>query len=234
MIEALESKIRTIVVIGHGMVGHRFCEKMVEYGNLDRYRVVTFCEEPRAAYDRVGLTNFFAHRDAEQLMLARLEWYQAQGIELHVGDRATEIDRDAGVVRSAKGCEIPYDHIVLATGSYPFVPPIPGTKKRGVYVYRTVEDLEQIIARASESSSAAVIGGGLLGLEAAKACVDLDLKTHVIEFADRLMARQLDDTGAGYLQRAIEELGVSIHLSTGTEEITEDGHVEGMTFSDGK
>ena len=108
------------------MVGHRFCEKLVEFDTARRYRIVTFCEEPRAAYDRVGLTSFFAHRDAEKLMLARLEWYREQGIELHIGDRAAKIDRKAKVVHSDKGRNVAYDMIVLATGSYPFVPPVPG------------------------------------------------------------------------------------------------------------
>src|SRR5438477_3447974 len=115
-----------IVVIGNGMVGHRFCEKLVEFDTAGRFQIVTFCEEPRAAYDRVGLTSFFAHRDAEKLMLARLEWYREQGIELHLGDRATKIDRLARIVYSEKGRRLHYDVVVLATGSYPFVPAVPG------------------------------------------------------------------------------------------------------------
>jgi nitrite reductase (NADH) large subunit len=132
---------QTVVVIGNGMVGLRFCEKLVAFDAARRYRIVTFCEEPRAAYDRVGLTSFFAHRDAEKLMLARLDWYREQGIELHLGDRASAIDRAARVVRSDKGVEIAYDKVVLATGSFPFIPPVPGIDKRGVFVYRTIEDL---------------------------------------------------------------------------------------------
>ena len=122
-----------VVVIGNGMVGHRFCEKLVELDPERRHRIVTFCEEPRPAYDRVGLTRFFDERDAAHLMLTSPEWYAEKGIELHVGDRATAIDREAGVVRSARGREIPYDRVVLATGSAPFVPPIPGVDKRGVF-----------------------------------------------------------------------------------------------------
>ena len=174
---------QTVVVIGNGMVGLRYCEKMIEFDVAHRYRIVTFCEEPRAAYDRVGLTSFFAHRDAEQLMLARLDWYHQNGIEIHIGDRACDLDRETMVVRSAQGVEIKYDHVVLATGSYPFVPPIPGIEKRGIFVYRTIEDLERIIEYGRKSRTAAVIGGGLLGLEAAKAAFDLGLETHVVEFA---------------------------------------------------
>ena len=106
---------QTIVVIGNGMVGHRFVEKLVEFDTNKQYKIVTFCEEPRAAYDRVGLTSFFAHRDAEQLMIARLDWYRQQGVEIHLGDRANAIDRENRVVRSDAGVAIAYDKIVLAT-----------------------------------------------------------------------------------------------------------------------
>ena len=225
-------KPKTIVVIGNGMVGLRFCEKLVEFDTLGQYRIVTFCEEPRAAYDRVGLTSFFAHRDAEKLMLARMEWYAEQGIELHIGHRATEIDRDKQIVRSDKGIEIEYDYAVLATGSYPFVPPIPGIDKQGVFVYRTIEDLQRIIDYGSRAKTAAVIGGGLLGLEAAKAAFDLGLETHVIEFAPLLMPRQIDDAGSRILVQKIEELGVKVHLGIGTKEVHGNGKVERMEFTD--
>ena len=246
---------KTIVVIGNGMVGHRFCEKLIEYDISGEFRLVTFCEEPRAAYDRVGLTTFFAHRDAQKLMLARKEWYVEQGIELHIGDRACEIDREQKIVRSDKGVEIEYDFIVMATGSYPFVPQVPGIKHAGVFVYRTIEDLEHMIAYSERLKSeaarraaadaegtsapilvhapvAAVIGGGLLGLEAAKAAFDLGMETHVIEFAPRLMPRQIDDKGSKVLVSKIEALGVKVHLNTGTKEVLGNGRVEGLKFND--
>lgn len=224
---------QTIVVIGNGMVGHRFIEKLVEFDTLRQYRIVTFCEEPRAAYDRVGLTSFFAHRDAEKLMLARLDWYRDKGVEIHLGDRADTIDRDRRVVRSEKGGEVAFDKIVLATGSYPFVPPIEGVNQRGVFVYRTIEDLEKIIEYGKSSKRCAVIGGGLLGLEAAKAAFDLGLETHVIEFAPRLMPRQIDDAGSRILVKKIEDLGVAVHLNTGTKQVVGDGQVRQMDFGDG-
>src|SRR5215510_14686010 len=210
---------QTIVVIGNGMVGHRFCEKLIEFDSAHQYRIVTFCEEPRAAYDRVGLTSFCAHRDAEQLMLARLEWYRDSGIELHIGDRAAKIDRKKQVVHSEKGRSVHYDHIVLATGSYPFVPSAPGMTNRGVFVYRTIDDLQRIMAYATDVNRCAVIGGGLLGLEAAKAAYDLGLETHVVEFAPRLMPRQIDDTGSKVLVGKINALGVQVHLNKNTKEI---------------
>ncbi len=224
---------QTIVVIGNGMVGLRFCEQLTAFDESRRYRIVTFCEEPRAAYDRVGLTTFFAHRDAEKLMLARMDWYEQVGIELHVGDRATGIDRKRRIVRSSRGREVPYDRVVIATGSYPFVPPVPGIDSQGVFVYRTIEDLEHIIDYSKRVRCCAVIGGGLLGLEAAKAACDLGLDTHVIEFASRLMPRQIDDAGSRILVRQIEQLGVHVHLNRATKAIHGDSRVESMEFTDG-
>ena len=224
---------KTIVVIGNGMVGHRFCERMIEFDNPKQYRIVTFCEEPRAAYDRVGLTSFFAHRDAEKLMIARLDWYQANGIEIHIGDRANSIDRKRQIITSDNGQRIQYDHVVLATGSYPFVPPVEGINQRGVFVYRTIEDLEKIIEYGSHAKRCAVIGGGLLGLEAAKAAYDLGLETHVVEFAPRLMPRQIDNDGSSVLVQKINELGVHVHLNKATQKVLGSGTVNGMEFQDG-
>lgn len=222
----------TIVVIGNGMVGHRFVEKMIELDVARQYRIVTFCEEPRAAYDRVGLTSFFAHRDAEKLMIARMDWYRENGVELHIGDRANRIDRQSQTVYSDRGAAIQYDHVVLATGSYPFVPNIPGVQHRGVFVYRTIEDLQRIIEYGQKCKRCAVIGGGLLGLEAAKAAYDLNMETSVIEFSSRLMPRQLDDAGSDVLIQKIEALGLSVLCNKGTKEILGDGKVERMVFTD--
>lgn len=223
----------TIVVIGNGMVGLRFCEKLIAYDEDRRYRIVTFCEEPRAAYDRVGLTSFFAHRDAEKLLLARMEWYEQNGVELLLGQRADRIDRKAKLVYSDTAAAISYDHVVLATGSYPFVPPAPGIERSGVYLYRTIEDLERIIAHGARAKSAAVIGGGLLGLEAAKAVFDLDLETHIIDRSPRLMSRQVDEDGGRILAEKVANLGVQIHLNKQTREIHGNPHVERIEFEDG-
>ena len=223
----------TLVVVGNGMVGQRFCEKLIEFDTERRYRLVTFCEEPRAAYDRVGLTSFFAHRNAEKLLMARREWYEENGIDIHLGDRASGLDLKKMRVRSEKGVEIKFDRVVLATGSYPFVPPAPGIDKRGVFVYRTIEDLEHIIEFGGKSRRCAVLGGGLLGLEAAKAAFDLGLETHVVEFASRLMPRQLDDAGSRILASKIRELGVQVHLGKATKAVLGNGRVSGLEFADG-
>jgi nitrite reductase (NADH) large subunit len=233
MIPQTETGQKTVVVIGNGMVGHKFCERLIERDGDRQYRIVTFCEEPRAAYDRVGLTSFFASRNAKALMLANVDWYREQGIELYIGDRASVIDRERRVVTSGKGRQIGYDYVVLATGSFPFVPPVPGIDKLGVFLYRTIDDLERILAYAQKVKRAAVIGGGLLGLEAAKATLDLGLETHVIEFAPRLMPRQVDDAGSRLLVRKIESLGVKVHLGKSTKEILGEREVEKMVFTDG-
>ncbi len=224
---------KTVVVIGNGMVGHRFCERMVEYDVERTYEIVAFCEEPRAAYDRVNLSKYFEHREAEPLKLACPSWYADKEITLHIGERATAIDRGKRLVLSSTGREIEYDVVVLATGSSPFVPSIPGLDRRGVFVYRTIEDLEGILAHAGRASSAAVIGGGLLGLEAAKAVRELGLETHVVEFAPRLMPRQVDEAGARTLLEKIEAMNVRVHLGKSTREILGEEEVRGLSFEGG-
>ncbi len=224
---------KTVVVIGHGMVGHRFCERMVEDDIERTHQIVTFCEEPRPAYDRVNLSKYFEQRTDEALKLACPAWYADKGIALHIGERATAIDRQKRVVFSSAGRATEYDAVVLATGSSPFVPPIPGVDKAGVFVYRTIEDLEGILAYAGKASSAAVIGGGLLGLEAAKAVRELGLTTHVVEFAPRLMPRQVDEAGARALLEKIEAMDVRVHLGKSTREFLGNGKVRGLAFADG-
>jgi nitrite reductase (NADH) large subunit len=166
-------------------------------------------------------------------MLARKGWYEDHGVELHIGDRANFIDRERKVVKSDRGREVAYDTLVLATGSYPFVPPMPGVEKQGVFVYRTIEDLERMIAYAKDAKRCAVLGGGLLGLEAAKAVYDLGLEAHVIEFSGRLMPRQIDDAGSRILVKKIEALGVRVLLNRGAKEIHGNGKVQAIEFNDG-
>ena len=207
---------QTLVVIGNGMVGQHFLANLVESGGKDDFRMVTFCEEPRAAYDRVHLSEFFTGKTAEDLSWPRKAFLQNMTFDIHLGDKAVAIDRQLKQVTSAKGEIVNYDKLVLATGSYPFVPPVPGHDRDQCLVYRTIEDLEAIKAAAAKSKIGAVIGGGLLGLEAAKALRDLGLETHVVEFAPRLMAVQLDDGGGAMLKRKIEDLGVKVHLNKNT------------------
>jgi nitrite reductase (NADH) large subunit len=223
----------TVVVIGNGMVGHRFIDKLHTLDTEKRFRVVTFCEESRPAYDRVQLTKYFETRNPEALQLADQNWYRERGVRLLLGERATRVDRQRRAVLSSSGEWIAYDHAIFATGSLPFVPPIPGTNKQGVHVYRTIEDLEAIARHAGSAKRAVVLGGGLLGLEAAKAAHDMGLETHVVEFAPRLMPRQLDEGAARLLGVRIKELGVHIHLNRAVVQVLGEEAVTGIGFDDG-
>jgi len=224
---------RTLVVVGNGMVGHKLLEVLLDRGATAEWDIVTFCEERRLAYDRVGLSSFFDGTSAEELSLVQPGFFERFGLTVHVGDAVASIDRKRATVTSRNGTTIGYDALVLATGSYPFVPPLPGNDAPGCFVYRTLDDLEAIREYAKDCRAGAVVGGGLLGLEAANALHCLGLQTHVVEFADRLMPMQVDAAGASALRRRIEELGVSIHTAMRTEEILRDrrGRVRGMHFT---
>ncbi|HET6982169.1 MAG TPA: nitrite reductase large subunit NirB [Myxococcaceae bacterium] len=225
---------RDLVVVGNGMVGHRFLELLLESGESERWNVVTFCEEPRLAYDRVHLTSFFDGKTHGELSLVTPHRYEDAGITVHVGDRASAIDRQRKQVFSAEGRRIPYDTLILATGSAPFVPPIAGRESWGCFVYRTLDDLERIRLWASLVQTGVVIGGGLLGLEAAYALTRMGLETHVVEFAPRLMAMQIDEGGAEILRSKVEGLGVSVHTGKNTTRIvSRTGRVTEIQFSDG-
>ena len=224
----------TLVVVGHGMVGHHFLEDCVNRNLHQQYQIVVFGEERYAAYDRVHLSEYFGGRSAESLSLVEGDFFARHGIELRLSQQIVAIDRDAHVVRTASGHETHWDKLVLATGSYPFVPPVPGNTLPGCFVYRTLDDLDNIAAHAKGSRRGVVIGGGLLGLEAANALKQLGLETHVVEFAPNLMAVQLDNDGAAMLRKKIEALGVGVHTSKATTEIaaTDDGLV--LHFADGE
>ena len=226
---------KTLVVIGNGMVGQNFLETWVASSAYADYQVVTFCEEPRVAYDRVHLSEYFSGKSADDLSLVESGFFEKNNITLHLGDRADRIDRDKKIVISQKGEHIAYDKVVIASGSYPFVPPMPGHDREGCLVYRTIEDLEAITTAAKNAKTGVVVGGGLLGLEAAKALTDLGLETHVVEFAPRLMAVQLDEGGAAMLRRKISALGVTIHTSKNTQKIVDgDQAIHKMCFADGE
>ncbi len=222
-----------IVVIGHGMVGHKFLESLAEAG-LAHAHVTVLCEEPRPAYDRVHMSEFFAGKAAEDLSLVTPGFFEREGVVLRLDTRAVAISREARTVTTAAGDVLPYDKLVIATGSYPFVPPVPGKDRADCFVYRTIEDLEAMAECGARSRSGVVIGGGLLGLECAKALRDMQLDTHVVEFAPRLMAVQVDEAGGAMLRRKIEDLGVSVHLSKNTTQITDgqDGRHR-LVFADG-
>ncbi|MEI8658562.1 MULTISPECIES: nitrite reductase large subunit NirB [Vibrio] len=228
------SKLK-LVVIGNGMVGHRYIEDLVEKTDVSQMDITVFCEEPRAAYDRVHLSSYFSHHTADELSLVKEGFYEKHGINILLGERAINVNRENRIVYSSTGREIQYDKLILATGSFPFVPPIKGHESKDCFVYRTIEDLKAIEACAKNSKSGVVIGGGLLGLEAAGALKALGVQTHVVEFAPKLMAEQLDLAGGNQLRQKIERMGVHVHTSKNTLEIVPEGTNARnvMRFADG-
>ena len=222
-----------IAVIGHGMVGHKFLEQLDELGLAD-VEVTVLCEEPRPAYDRVHLSEFFAGKTAEDLSLVKPGFFERTGFTLRLTARAVAIERRANTVTTADGEVVHYDKLVLATGSSPFVPPVPGRDRANCFVYRTIEDLEAMKECGARSKTGVVVGGGLLGLECAKALRDMGLETHVVEFAPRLMAVQVDEGGGRALRSSIEALGLHVHTGRNTVEIVDGATARHrMAFSDG-
>jgi nitrite reductase (NADH) large subunit len=223
-----------VVVIGNGMVGYKFCEKLRAHPESAHFSILVFGEEARPAYDRVHLSEYFNGKSADDLSMASPQWYADNQITLHLADPVTTINSIGKTVTSHLGVTESYDYLVMATGSAAFVPQIPGVDKNGVFIYRTIEDLELMTRYARKAATGAVIGGGLLGLEAAKAMLDLGITdTTVIEFAPRLMPRQVDDTGSDILKSKLESLGLNIRTNTNTTAILGDDRITGMQFSDG-
>ncbi|MBA8952872.1 nitrite reductase (NADH) large subunit [Actinomadura namibiensis] len=224
-----------VVVVGHGPTGHRLVEALRARDDTGSCRITVIGEETRSAYDRVALTSYLTE-DAD------LAYPAHDGeVELLTGDPAVEIDRAARVVRTGSGREVAYDALVLATGSAPFVPPVEGRDLPGVFVYRTIDDLESLrrhcagLAASRPGAGGVVVGGGLLGLEAARALQDLGVDTHVVEVAPWLMPRQLDEGGGAMLRRHIEALGMRVHAGTPMAglEAGGDGAVARVALADG-
>ncbi|WP_431952648.1 nitrite reductase large subunit NirB [Nocardia lijiangensis] len=227
---------KTAVVVGHGMVGHRFVEALRSRDDADQWQIVILSEEQLPAYDRVGLSSYVGAWDASALALPGNEYEGDALVELRLGQRAESVDRAARKVVTSAGDTLAYDALVLATGSYAFVPPVPGHDLDGCFVYRTIEDLDGIRATAEAAGPGAigvVVGGGLLGLEAANALRLLGMTPHVIEYNDRLMPAQVDAGGGAILERLVTDLGLNVHTGVGTQSIEAAG--EGklkLTLSD--
>jgi nitrite reductase (NADH) large subunit len=231
---ASASPLRPLVIIGNGMVGHHCVEQLIALGALDQYEIHVFGEEPRRAYDRVHLSEYLSGRTAESMTLGEPDVYDRPGLTLHLNTPVREIDRQNKEIVTDHGRQA-YDKLVIATGSYPFVPPVEGAEGASRLVYRTIEDLDLIREAAKGAQRGVVVGGGLLGLEAANALKLLGLEAHVVEFAPRLMPAQLDDEGGAALKARIEALGVQVHLSRSTLNI-KDGvrYRYRMNFTDGE
>jgi nitrite reductase (NADH) large subunit len=214
-----------LVVVGYGPVGHRVVSALRDRDPDGTWEITVLAEEPRPAYDRVRLSAWF---DGEALELPPVP-----DVEVRLGEPALSVDPAGRKVSTAHGM-YEYDALVLATGSYPFVPPVPGKDLPGCFVYRTIDDLEALTAFATGTGTGVVVGGGLLGLEAANALRHLGLTTHVVEFAPRLMPLQVDDAGGAMLRRHIEDLGLTVHTGRAAARvIATDGRVSQVAFEDG-
>ncbi|MGU3431500.1 nitrite reductase large subunit NirB [Actinomycetes bacterium M1A6_2h] len=227
---------RHAVVVGHGMVGHRFVETLRARDATDQWAITVLCEEELPAYDRVGLSSYVGSWDHRELALAGNDYAGDESVTVRTGVRATRIDRDTRTVYTSDGDAVSYDALILATGSYPFVPPVPGHDLDRCFVYRTLDDLDGIRARADSAGPGAVgvvVGGGLLGLEAANALSLMGMSPHVVEFAPRLMPMQVDQGGGALLARLVTELGVTVHTGVGTSSITDHGDGVRVELADG-
>jgi nitrite reductase (NADH) large subunit len=229
-----------LVVIGNGMAGARFVEELLSRGGGERWQIVMFGDEPYGNYNRILLSGVLAqsHEPAD-IFINPLAWYEENEIKLHAGVRAARIDLGARVVHGMDGVAEPYDKLVLATGSRALVPPMEGMKgkdgapKEGLFVFRTLEDCNQIAAYAARCKKAVVIGGGLLGLEAARGLLGHDLEVHVVHLMGHLMEMQLDARGGALLQAKLEQMGLRVHLHKNTKEILGEERVTGVRFEDG-
>jgi len=229
--------MKKVIVIGNGMVGYKFCEKLAAHPLRNQFEVVVFGEEFRPAYDRVHLSEYFSLDSADKLLLAPRDWYAENNIRLRTGEMITAIEPETKRVFTHKQDYFEYDYLILATGSSCFVPTIKGVDKLGVFIYRTIEDLDAIQEYAQKlkhngNIQSANLGGGLLGLEAANASKELGLETHVIEFAPRLMPRQLDKAASDMLQSKIESLDIKVHLGKNSKEIIGEERIEKIDFTD--
>jgi nitrite reductase (NADH) large subunit len=229
-----------LVVIGNGMVGARFVEELVARGGADRYEIVMFGDEPHGNYNRILLSGILAGTHAAaDTFINPLSWYAANDVRLHAGVRVTDVDRERRLVRGDMGVLEPYDLLVFATGSSPFVPPLQGlsgrgsSMKDGVFAFRTLDDCDRMLAHGASARRAAVIGGGLLGLEAARGLLERGLEVHVVHLRAHLMEMQLDASAGALLKSTLEGMGLTVHLDRRTSAVLGDEHVEGLAFADG-
>jgi len=223
-----------LVVIGNGMAGMRTVEELLKRDPL-RYQITVFGAEPHVNYDRIALSSVLAgEKEIGQITIHSLAWYGENGVQLHAGDPVVKIDREAKTVTSESGRVEPYDKLLLAMGSKPIVPPIPGLELPGVCAFRDIADVEQMIAASTEHRRAIVIGGGLLGLEAANGLMKRGMAVAVVHLAETLMERQLDTAAGRLLQRELTERGLNFFTNGQTEEIFGDGRAEGVRLADGR
>ncbi|HEY3283520.1 MAG TPA: nitrite reductase large subunit NirB [Armatimonadota bacterium] len=223
-----------LVVIGNGMVGAKTLEEILAR-DRGRFSITVFGEEPHGCYNRILLSNVLNGAQSEDEVFTHTPaWYHQNDITLRAGVRVSSIDRERKVVVAEDGTEEPFDKLVIATGSRPFVPPMEGADKAGVFLFRTLADCREIAGYAKECRKAAVIGGGLLGLEAARGLATHGVEVSVVEVAPHLMVQQLDAEGAGVLQGVLEGMGLRILTGRATTRLVGNGRVQGLEFRDGE
>ena len=227
-----------LVVIGNGMAGARAVEEVLARGGAEQFDVTMFGDEPYGNYNRIMLSNVLSGaQELDEITINPLDWYAENDIVLHAGTRVVGIDRAAQVVITDKGTRQAYDKLLISTGSRAFMPPIPGMHvgaklKPGVFGFRTIDDTEGMIESAKTNKVAAVIGGGLLGLEAARGLLNHGCTVHVVHLSSHLMNAQLDPIGGALLRTAMEAMGITIHLGASTAEILGEDRVTGLRFKD--
>jgi nitrite reductase (NADH) large subunit len=223
----------SLVVIGNGMAGMRTVEELLKLAP-DRYRITVFGAEPHGNYNRILLSPVLAgEKSVGDIMLHTRAWYREHGITLHAGDPVLRIDRKRRLVLARSGLALPYDRLLLATGSKPFIVPVPGHTLPGVIGFRDLHDVDTMLAAASRGGRAVVIGGGLLGLEAANGLLRRGMDVTVVQASDRLMNQQLDGQAALLLKDALERKGLRVLLDTQTTGIVGSDRVEAVRFADG-
>ncbi|UQW99963.1 FAD-dependent oxidoreductase [Streptomyces sp. RerS4] len=226
---------RTLVVVGYGMTAHRLVEHLRAGDRSARWRIVVAAEESRPAYDRVALSSYLDGKSAEDLLLAGPDVAGDPRVDVRLSSPVVSVDRGARTVTFADGPAVRYDALVLATGSRPFVPPVPGHDLPGAFTYRTFDDLDALREASVPGAAGVVIGGGLLGLEAAQALRSLGMRPHVVELSPHLMPLQIDEGGGAVLARLVGELGMTVHcgVSVASVDAGPEGLVRGVTLSDG-
>lgn len=232
---------RRLVVIGNGMAGARVVEEILARGGADSFEIVMFGEEPYGNYNRILLSDVLngSHEESD-IFLNPLAWYDEHGIKLHAGVKVLKILRHAQTVMGEGGVLEPYDQLIIATGSVPFIPPMEGVRfedgqlKPGVFFFRNLDDCRRITSYAMGKKAGAVVGGGLLGLEAARGLQNFSLDVHVIQRSDTLMSQQLDRAAGGILKKTLENLGINVLLKKDTKRVLGDERVTGLEFADGQ
>ncbi|GAE35132.1 nitrite reductase large subunit NirB [Halalkalibacter akibai] len=226
-------KKQKLVMVGNGMAGVRVIEEIIKI-NPNLYSVTIFGSEPHPNYNRIKLSNVLQGETRfEETIINDWDWYQANEIELYTGETVLKVDPESQIIITDKGREESYDKLILATGSLPFILPVPGADKKGVIGFRDIKDCEMMIKASEQYKKAVVIGGGLLGLEAAKGLIHLGMQVDVVHLMEHLMERQLDPVASSMLKRELEEQGMNFLMEKATVELVGDDRVKGIRFKDG-